>query len=141
MSTPPAARRALGPGAARALGPQRPQGRQPPPWGRPVPVPDLPAHPDAPQPAERAVDAIAALRMVRAPAAVLEAALHLAQALLDRPGEDPLLLEAAEGLAAVIPQHLAAARQQPAPPTRLRPAPVPDPGPDPTVAGTGRLLA
>ncbi|MGW2542119.1 hypothetical protein ACWC5I_14930 [Kitasatospora sp. NPDC001574] len=109
-----------------------------------MPVPDLPAHPDTQKPAERAVDAIAALRMVRAPAAVLEAALHLAQALLDRPGEDPLLLEAAEGLAAVIPRHLAAARQQlapPTPPTRLRPAPVPDPGPDPTVAGTGRLLA
>ncbi|MEU8927029.1 hypothetical protein AB0D10_39940 [Kitasatospora sp. NPDC048545] len=141
MSTPPPARRALGPGAGRALGPQRSPGRQPPPWSLPALLPDLPDHPDAQQPAERAVDAIAALRMVRAPAAVLEAALHLAQALLDRPGEDPLLLEAAEGLAAVIPHHLAAARTPPAPPTRLRPAPAPAPDPDPTVAGTGRLLA
>ncbi|MFG2910871.1 hypothetical protein ACGF13_38225 [Kitasatospora sp. NPDC048286] len=139
MSNPSPARRALGPGAARALGPQRPHGRQQPPWAAPAAVPDPPARPDPPQPAQRpaeqAADAIAALRHVRVPAAVLESALHLAQALLDRPGEDPLLLEAAEGLAAVIPQYLSAARTPtPAqPPARLRTVP------SPTITGTGTL--
>jgi len=84
------------------------------------------------------VDAIAALRLVKAPAAVLESALHLAQALLERSGEDPLLLEAAAGLAAVIPQFLPAARPQPptiTPPARLRPVP------EPTVSTLGILRA
>ncbi|MFB7668351.1 hypothetical protein ACFC1R_31270 [Kitasatospora sp. NPDC056138] len=143
MSNPSSTRRALGPGAARALGPQRPPGHPQPPWAGPAAVPDPPARPDAPQPAprpaEQAVDAIAALRHVRTPAAVLESALHLAQALLARPGEDPLLLEAAEGLAAVIPQYLPAARTPaptpPAPPVRLRPAP------EPTVSVLGTLRA
>ncbi|MFI9788475.1 hypothetical protein ACIHEI_33925 [Kitasatospora sp. NPDC051984] len=136
MSSTPAARRGLGPGPGpKPTGAQRPSSRQPPAWARPAPVPDPPApvQPDRPQPAERAaVDAIAALRMVKAPVAVLESALHLAQALLDRPGEDPLLLEAAAGLAAVIPGCLATARRPAAPtppaapvapPVRLRPAP------------------
>ncbi|MFJ2864125.1 hypothetical protein [Kitasatospora sp. NPDC087314] len=136
MSTTPAARRGpgpgpgLGPGVSNAL--QHPAGRPEPAWTRPRPAPDPPASPQPPQPAQQAaVDAIAALRLVKTPAAVLESALHLAQALLERPGEDPLLLEAAEGLAAVIPQFLATARQpptSPAPPVRLRPVPAPIPG-------------
>ncbi|MET8628709.1 hypothetical protein ABZW30_34045 [Kitasatospora sp. NPDC004669] len=48
-----------------------------------------------------AADAIAALRHIRAPAAVLENALYHAQALIEQPHAGPLLLEAAEGLAAV----------------------------------------
>ncbi|MFB7678320.1 hypothetical protein ACFC26_43695 [Kitasatospora purpeofusca] len=136
MSNPSSARRALGPGAARVLGPQS---RQQPPWAGPAAVPDPPARPDVPQvaqrPAEQAVDAIAALRHVRAPAALLESALHLAQALLEQPGTDPLLLEAAEGLAAVIPQYLAAARTPPPPPPPARLRTVPSP----TTGGTGTL--
>lgn len=83
------------------------------------------------------MDAIAALRLVKVPAAALESALHLAQALLERPDEDPLLLEAAAGLAAVLPQYLAAARPPTpaAPPARLRPAP------EPTVSTLGVLRA
>jgi len=138
VSNPSSARRALGPGAAHALGPQRPQGRQQPPWAGPAAVPDPPARPAAAQPApglaEQAVDAIAGLRHVRTPAAVLESALHLAQALLEQSAMDPLLLEAAEGLAAVIPQYLAAARPAPAP-ARLRTVPAP------TIVGTGQLTA
>ncbi|WP_371493473.1 hypothetical protein OG871_39040 [Kitasatospora sp. NBC_00374] len=61
--------------------------------------------PDAPQPALRpagqAADAFAALRHIRAPAAVLENALYHAQALVEQPHAGPLLLEAAEGLGAV----------------------------------------
>ncbi|MGW7582726.1 hypothetical protein ACWGKU_28735 [Kitasatospora sp. NPDC054768] len=69
---PSPARRALGPGAARALGPQpRPHSRQQPPWARPAAVPAPPARPDPPQPAQRpaeqAAEAIAALRHVRTP--------------------------------------------------------------------------
>ncbi|MEU8927751.1 hypothetical protein AB0D10_43770 [Kitasatospora sp. NPDC048545] len=126
---------------ARALSAaqQRPQGRQQPPWSHPAAVPAHRPTPDAPQPAprpaEQAAAAIAALRHVRAPAAVLESALHLTQALLKQPCADPLLLEAAEGLAAVIPQYLAAARTPaPTPPAaRLRTVP------SPTTGGTGTL--
>nr|WSX54129.1 hypothetical protein OG409_37585 [Streptomyces sp. NBC_00974] len=61
--------------------------------------------PDAPQPALRpakqAADAFAALRHIRAPAAVLENALYHTQALVEQPHAGPLLLEAADGLAAV----------------------------------------
>ncbi|WP_327071836.1 hypothetical protein [Kitasatospora sp. NBC_01302] len=63
----------------------------------------------------------------------MESALHLAQALLARRGEDPLLREAAAGLAAVIPPYLAAARTPAPPSTRLRPAP------EPTVTALGGL--
>ncbi|WP_043478357.1 hypothetical protein [Kitasatospora sp. MBT66] len=110
MSNPSSARRALGPGASRALGPQRPRSRQQPPWAGPAAVPDPPARPSAPQaaqrPAEQAVDAIAALRHVRAPAAVL-------------------------------PQYLAAARTPPPPPppARLRTVPSPTISGTGTLAG------
>ncbi|MFE7526659.1 hypothetical protein ACFU7Y_13135 [Kitasatospora sp. NPDC057542] len=122
LSSTPAARRGLGlgPGARNAL--HRPPGRQQPPWTRPAPAPDPPARPQPPQATHpAAVDAIAAPRHLT-PAAVLESALHLAQALLERPIEDPLLLEAAAGVTAGIPQYLAAARTPPptpsTPPTR-----------------------
>ncbi|MFE5586280.1 hypothetical protein [Kitasatospora sp. NPDC056531] len=86
--------------------------------------------------AGKAADAIAALHHVRAPAAVLESALHPAQALLEQPHADPLLLEAAEGLAAVIPQYLPVRQPAPTPPpARLRTAPAP------TTTGTGQLTA
>ncbi|WP_371484894.1 hypothetical protein [Kitasatospora sp. NBC_00315] len=133
-------RRALGPDAARALAPSASRTASSRPEPAPHPVPAPPTRPDAAQalqrPAEQAADAIAALRHVRTPAAVLEAALHLAQALLDRPREDPHLLQAAEGLAAVIPQYLTPARTPAAPPSaRLRPAP------EPAVSAFGTLLA
>ncbi|MFD4905166.1 hypothetical protein [Kitasatospora purpeofusca] len=142
-NNPSSARPAPGPARRPRLDPQRPQSHPQPPRAGPAAVPDPPTRTSAPKtaqrPAQQAVDAIAALRHVRTPAAVLESALHLAQALLARPGEDPLLLEAAEGLAAVIPQYLAAARSpaqtQPDPPVRLRPAP------EPTASGLGTLRA
>ena len=43
----------------------------------------------------------------RVPAALLDTALHLAQALLDGRARDPHLLQAATALTAAIPQHLA----------------------------------
>ncbi|MFF2147518.1 hypothetical protein [Kitasatospora sp. NPDC058190] len=113
MSNPSSARRALGPGTGPCPRPQqRPQSHQQPPWSRPAsrthpPRPDAPqtTRRPAPQPALRpagqAADAIAALRHIRAPAAVLENALYHAQALIEQPHAGPLLLEAAEGLAAV----------------------------------------
>ncbi|MFE3504217.1 hypothetical protein ACFXPX_04545 [Kitasatospora sp. NPDC059146] len=99
-------RRALG------LGPDSPAARpqRAPAWlPRPAPEPATPAHD-----AEQALDAIAALRLIRTPAAAVESALLLARALLARPAEDPTIREIAEGLAAVLPQYLAAARPQPA---------------------------
>ncbi|MDQ0305452.1 hypothetical protein J2S46_000008 [Kitasatospora herbaricolor] len=77
-------------------------------WPAPPPLGPTPApRPQPrPRPSEQACDAISALRHVRTSAAVLEGALHLAQVLLHRPGEDPYLREAAEGLAAANPQYL-----------------------------------
>ncbi|MFJ9775502.1 hypothetical protein ACIRVF_30365 [Kitasatospora sp. NPDC101157] len=49
---------------------------------------------------------------------------------MKQPRADPLLLEAAEGLAAVIPQHLPA----------IRP-PAPTPQPAQTTTGAGQLTA
>ncbi|MFD9596788.1 hypothetical protein ACFWA9_29125 [Kitasatospora sp. NPDC059973] len=101
-------RRALGPGldSPAARSPQRA-----PAWLNPHPAPE-PATPG--DDAEQALDAIASLRMVRVPAAAVESALLLARALLARPSEDPTIREIAEGLAAVLPHSLAAARPQPA---------------------------
>ncbi|MFJ2582743.1 hypothetical protein [Kitasatospora aureofaciens] len=84
---------------------QRPQGRQQRPGATSPPSRPHRLTPDAPRPALRpagqAADAFAALRHVRAPAAVLENALYHAQALIEQPHAGPFLLEAAEGLAAV----------------------------------------
>ncbi|WP_371493494.1 hypothetical protein OG871_38935 [Kitasatospora sp. NBC_00374] len=139
---PPAAAPAPAPAPAQAQpsAPSPPRAASSRPGGRPTPAPDPPAHPTTPRPAEQAADAIAALRHIRTPAAVLESALHLAQALLDRPAEDPLLLEAAEGLAAVIPQYLAAAHT-PAPGRPAEPRRRLQAAPTPTTGGTGTLRA
>jgi len=115
-------RRALGAGIDHTAARQ-------PPWHSPPWLDEPPT-----TTAAQALDAIAALRMVKIPAVAVESALHLARALLARQGEDPAIREAAEGLAAVLPRYVAAARPKPSvtvTPLRLAPAG--------TVSTTGRM--